>query len=303
MNSLPSVSAVVPVYNDADTLARAVASILAQSSPVTEIIVVDDASTDDPGGALAPFNAQPVPVRLLRHGVNRGASAARNTGIRAASGDLVALLDGDDAWHPDKIERQLDSLDRAGAAVWACVGGFALYRAGRSVPEIYRLAPFASLGQEMAWGCRLSPGSTLMVRRAAFETVGYYDEVLRRLEDWDWLIRLAQHSEIAVVEDPVADIYLSYARGPANTVPTFAAVDHIRARHHRYFASLGAVPLQRFRATLALERAAACVRAKRKVHAVLFMLAAVLAWPFQRRAFFNQLLRGFSPFLRPPAGA
>ncbi|MGI9434807.1 MAG: glycosyltransferase family 2 protein, partial [Geminicoccaceae bacterium] len=106
----PLVSVVIPVFNRASTIAGAVESCLAQTYPHFEIILVDDGSSDDIGSAVRSFadtTADATKIRLVRHAHNQGVSAARNTGVREAKGVYVAFLDSDDAWLPQKLERQV----------------------------------------------------------------------------------------------------------------------------------------------------------------------------------------------------
>ena len=105
---MPKISVVIPCYNRAGLIARAVASAVAQSHLPHEVIVVDDGSTDGSAGVAAGL---PGPVRVLRQ-ANAGAAAARNAGIATATGDWVAFLDSDDEWHSDKLRLQLDAAAR-----------------------------------------------------------------------------------------------------------------------------------------------------------------------------------------------
>jgi glycosyltransferase involved in cell wall biosynthesis len=102
MSEQPAVSVVIPCYNGAAFLRETLASVLAQTQPVLEVIVVDDGSTDDSAGIAALFGP---PVRVLRQ-PNQGESVARNRGVREARGDWIAFLDADDAWLPRRIEAQ-----------------------------------------------------------------------------------------------------------------------------------------------------------------------------------------------------
>ena len=106
MNS-PKVSVVIPSYNLGRLLTQAIDSVLAQTVVPSEIIVVDDGSTDDTQVRLEPYSGR---IRCIRQG-NRGVSAARNRGIREASGQLIAFLDADDVWHPRKLELQLAAFE------------------------------------------------------------------------------------------------------------------------------------------------------------------------------------------------
>jgi glycosyltransferase involved in cell wall biosynthesis len=111
----PAVSAVIPTYNRADLVTRAIRSALAALSPGDEVVVVDDGSTDDTAVAVEAFGS---PVRLLRL-PHRGAGAARNAGLAAAHGPLVAFLDSDDEWFPDKIALQREFLERRPDVLYA----------------------------------------------------------------------------------------------------------------------------------------------------------------------------------------
>lgn len=105
---MPLVSVVIPTYNRAEFLPRAVESVLRQTVDDFELIVVDDASTDDTEAVVERFDDPRV--EYVRHGTNRGGSAARNTGIERSSGEYIAFLDSDDEWYPRKLERQVEEL-------------------------------------------------------------------------------------------------------------------------------------------------------------------------------------------------
>jgi glycosyltransferase involved in cell wall biosynthesis len=109
-----TISAVIPAYNSGRYIARAIDSVLAQTRPIDEIIVVDDGSTDDTAEVVRAFGDKVVFIQQA----NAGASAARNTGIEAATGDWIAFLDGDDEWLPEKNERQIEMLKRNPDLVW-----------------------------------------------------------------------------------------------------------------------------------------------------------------------------------------
>src|SRR5207253_2812039 len=102
------VSTVIPAYRASRTIGRAVDSLLSQTRPPDEIVIVDDGSPDDLAAAVKPYGDR---VQLLRK-VNGGAASARNLGIESARGDLIGFLDADDYWEPSKLERQLDILQR-----------------------------------------------------------------------------------------------------------------------------------------------------------------------------------------------
>ena len=130
-------------------------------------------------------------MRVLRHDTNRGAAASRNTGARAAKGRYLAFLDSDDEWHNNKLARQIAFMLAEPDCRVSCTG-FALVSDGEVFDR--RLPPAESDLREILRGCRISPGSTLIVERELYETAGPMDENLERLEDWDWMILAAKYA-------------------------------------------------------------------------------------------------------------
>ncbi len=124
MSTTPTVSVVIPSYNRAGWLPAAVGSVLAQTHPATEILIVDDGSTDNSAEVCAAF---PAPVRYIRQ-QNAGVSAARNRGMREATGEFIALLDSDDLWLPEKLAVQL-ALHAGSARSWLVGDGRTHHRA------------------------------------------------------------------------------------------------------------------------------------------------------------------------------
>ena len=114
MNDQPTVSVVIPAYNRADSLADAITSVTAQTFRDLEIIVVDDGSTD--GTRTVVERLTDDRIRYVRHDVNKGANAARNTGTGEARGRYVAFQDSDDYWHPEKLQKQVDACAATGAS-------------------------------------------------------------------------------------------------------------------------------------------------------------------------------------------
>lgn len=205
------VSAIIPAYNAAETLPRAIDSALNQTHPSIEIIVVNDGSTDDTERLVAEQYPQ---VRYHYH-ENRGLAGTRNVAAGLARGDLLAMLDSDDAWMPTKIERQVQVLrDRPEAAAVSChrvrvrvdAAGHELSR--RPSPhadgELQEIGFF-----EEFWGNKVC-GPAVMIRRAAFEKHGGYDATMLAVEDLDlWLRLIAAGDRVFVLREP---LYLFYER-------------------------------------------------------------------------------------------
>jgi glycosyltransferase involved in cell wall biosynthesis len=271
----PCVSVVIPLYNRAHTIERALSSVERQSFGDLEIIVVDDASQD--GGAEKIAGRDPR-IRILRHEANRGAAAARNTGIGAARGEYVAFLDSDDEWLPRKLATQIDLLGRCRRGADAVAAAFILLddASGRyqTVRAPFRRDPRRSL----LLGCTVSPGSTLVCRRDYFTGGRLFDERLRRLEDWDWLITYVQERELLLIDEPLAIIHGNAA---SHGVEALAALAAIEERHGQSIAALGPRAQRIFRATLLLERAAAAYRGRDYGRAAAMLGCSLMLYPFR----------------------
>ena len=184
---------IIPVYNRPAALALALRSIARQSALPAEIIVVDDASA--PPVAIDPAIATRLPVRLLRHDTNRGAAAARNTGLRAAISDWVGFLDSDDRLLEHSLSARwalVAERVRQGGAARTIFGCAWLDYAPPASPLGIRAPHPATQPAAFAAGCWFSPGSCVFLNRAAVLDVGLEDERLGRFEDVDWFYRLAR---------------------------------------------------------------------------------------------------------------
>ena len=119
-NKVPLVSVVMPAYNVANYIKEAAESVLSQSFPDLELLIVNDASTDETAAVAEALAAQDKRVHLLTNEVNCGVAVTRNRGIAAAQGSYIALLDGDDYWYPEKLEKQLALAERTDADIVYC---------------------------------------------------------------------------------------------------------------------------------------------------------------------------------------
>ncbi|MFW5634392.1 MAG: glycosyltransferase family 2 protein [Erythrobacter sp.] len=194
------VSVVIPAYNRAATLGRAVASVLAQDHRALEVIVVDDGSTDATPEVIAGL-ADPR-LRSVRQ-PNRGVSAARNRGIAEARGDFIAFLDSDDEWLPGKLARQLAVFAASGREVGLVYGGLEILGADgvRSILPRHVGPVFEPLLVE---NVLFGFSSNALMRSEVFETVGGFDESLPAIEDYDLALRIARFFRIAAVPEPIS---------------------------------------------------------------------------------------------------
>lgn len=195
----PLVTVVIPTFNYGRFVAAAVESVLAQSYRNLEIVVVDDGSTDDTRDRLAPYMDR---IRYI-HQNNQGLSAARNTGIRAAKGELIALLDSDDLWHPRKLEIQVAYMS-AHADVGLLAADHRRFVEGPGpelpIPDAIAARPVSI--RQMVVRSHFVP-SGVVVRTECFRRVGLFDADLRSVEDRDMWLRIAAHFPVAILETPL----------------------------------------------------------------------------------------------------
>lgn len=202
MNQLSSVSIVIPNYNYGKFIAKTIESVLAQTYPVSEIIVVDDGSTDNSLEVLEQFGNK---IKIIEQ-QKQGVSAARNAGVKNSSGEFIAFLDADDIWLPNKIEEQIKSFADEEVGLVSCgmrefdtVTGetkyiFGQIKGGVSAKDILLFkTPL------------VFSGSAIMVRRKVFDGCNGFDERLHISEDWDLCYRIARSKKVAFIPKPLVD--------------------------------------------------------------------------------------------------
>jgi glycosyltransferase involved in cell wall biosynthesis len=192
------VSVVIPTYNYGRFVTEAVDSALAQTYPHREVIVVDDGSTDDTRQVLARYGDR---VRYVFQ-TNQGLSAARNTGIRAAGGEFVALLDSDDVFHPRKLELQVKYLHDHPDIGLLGTGEFTDQRASWPEIETSGLTAERFTVYDLVGRAHFAPSSVL-IRRSCLDDVGLFDPTLRCVEDRDMWIRFAGRHDVARLSPPL----------------------------------------------------------------------------------------------------
>jgi len=201
-SDLPLVSVIIPTRNRGEQLLQALRSVLAQSYAALEIIVVDDASSEDMRVVVATLDDPRI--RLLRHAERRGGGAARNTGIRAASGDWIAFLDDDDEWLPDKLARQMERVRIApGGEVPVVYTGEQYVDAAGDVLRILRPRKQGWILKDLLFGNYVGSTSTVLAARSALLAVDGFDENQRSCQDWDLWIRMAERCPFYAAAEPL----------------------------------------------------------------------------------------------------
>lgn len=218
---MPTVSVIIPTYQREDVLGRALRSVLAQTRPAEEVLVVDDGSEDASAELVASYPG----VRYERI-VHAGVSAARNRGIALAQSDWLAFLDSDDEWLPEKLAEQLAALDREpGHRV--CHTDEVWIRNGRRVNPRRRHKKHGGwIFRHCLPLCAISPSSVL-VHRSVFEEVGTFDEDFPACEDYDLWLRVTSRYPVLYVDRPLLRKYGGHDDQLSRRVP---ALDRYRIR-------------------------------------------------------------------------
>jgi glycosyltransferase involved in cell wall biosynthesis len=207
----PLVSVIIPALNAGATLGRALDSVAAQTYPHWEAIVIDDGSSDDTS-TLVERRGDPR-CCVIRRVTRGGPSRARNDGIAAARGALIALLDADDEWLPEKLARQVAALAQHPAAALVVCDMLSVHEDGSAGTSVFmRQAP--SAGPE-AWKALLASSfigtSSVLAPRDLLQAVGGFDESFAVGEDQDLFIRLALRGEVVVLPEALAIYHYRHA--------------------------------------------------------------------------------------------
>ena len=227
------ISVIIPTYNRAALLSRAIDSVLSQSVKVDEIIVVDDGSTDDTQRVLATYHDRVESIMIE----NSGVSHARNVGIKAAKGAWITLLDSDDVWHPQKIELQKAYHDSHPTIMISHTEEKWIRNDQEIRQKTTHKKPSGWCFEENLSFCKIAP-STIMIAREVFDKVGYFDESLTVCEDYDLWLRILRVYELGLVEEVLTTKYAGHANQLSFTYP---AMDRYRIEALRKHQELSCV--------------------------------------------------------------
>lgn len=203
----PTVSVIIPTYNRADLIERAVRSVLDQTFTDLECLVVDDGSTDETVSVVRSIDDDRVTV--IEHGENGGAAAARNAGIDASSGEYLAFLDDDDVWRPEKLAKQIDLLESAPDSV-GLVYCWMDYYDDDSLVTAYRPELRGDIFLDVLDKQRIGNSSTLVAPAHVVTDVGGFDESILRGDDGDFIRRVALDYDVEYVSETLVDAYIDH---------------------------------------------------------------------------------------------
>ena len=224
-----SISVVIPAYNAASYIAETLDSVLQQTLPPTEVLVIDDGSTDETANVAERFAS---PVKVIRR-PNSRAAAARNFGVETATSEWIAFVDADDIWEPSKLERQMAELEKHPEADICYTGRILLMQKNGmwQLGPVAGVAPASNVREALFRGTTFLP-SSVVIRRSAFLAVGGYDTSFKYAEDWELWMRLL-HSGMKFTSCPEALVQyrIHAASATHSAVPSFMAAKEVYRRH------------------------------------------------------------------------
>jgi glycosyltransferase involved in cell wall biosynthesis len=231
---MPKVSVIIPTYNRAEYLCSAIRSVLSQTFQDFEIIVVDDASTDNTNEIVDGFNDSRI--KYIRHETNKGGSAARNTGIKMSSGEYIAFLDDDDEWLPEKLELQVNLMENSSPKVGVVYTGFLILDRSTGKVLTQRIpSKRGYLFNELAKGNCIGTTSTPLLRKECFEKVGLFDENLPSSQDYDMWIRVSKEFHLEYIGKPLVKYYIHDNKISNSREAVIRGMETVLKKHENFF--------------------------------------------------------------------
>ena len=230
----PTVSVIIPTYNRERLIARSVKSVLNQTYRNFEIIIVDDASTDNTEKVISSFNDERI--RYLRHDKNRGEAAARNTGIKLARGEYIASQDSDDEWLPEKLGKQIELFKNTPPKVGVVYTGFWKIENNEKtyIPFSWVNQKDGDIHKELLKGNFIG-SPVALVRKECFEKAGMFDEKLFHLVDWEMWLRISKYYHFRYIDEPLVVAYYRSDNVSANQNAFIKAHELILEKYFQEF--------------------------------------------------------------------
>jgi glycosyltransferase involved in cell wall biosynthesis len=214
----PTVSVIIPTYDRAHLIGRSIQSVLDQTYHDFEIIVIDDGSIDNTEDIVKTFKDKRI--IYIKHDTNKGAAAARNTGIEASRGKYMAFQDSDDEWLPEKLEKQMNVFKTAQPEVGVVytdmlkIGENGRTEYLHSAQVTNKNLIDSETNNYQAWGLTVG---TSIIRKDCFDAIGLFNENFPRHEDLELFIRLSKHYSFVHIKEPLVKYYVTPGCMSSNT--------------------------------------------------------------------------------------
>lgn len=228
----PIVSVILPTYNRASLLPRAIQSVLNQTYKNFELIIIDDHSNDNTDKVVKEFKDNRV--RYIRHKENKGAAAARNTGIRLAKGKYIAFQDSDDEWLPKKLERQIIIFENLSPKYGVVYSGY--WRISKEqktyLPSIDINKKEGNIHKSLL-NTSFVPMVTVICRKGYFKKAGLFDEKLPRLQDWELCLRISKRYKFKFIDEPLVVVYHQSTNSISNNIDALIEAYELILEKHK----------------------------------------------------------------------
>ena len=229
-----TVSVIIPTYNRANLIGKAIKSVLNQTYKDLEVIVVDDGSTDNTEEIVKSFTD--FKIHYICHKHNRGASAARNTGIKASRGEYIAFLDSDDEWLTEKLDKQMKIFVSESSEVGVVyTGDYYVDGKDKKIKKVHIPRKEGYIYEELLAGNYVGTPSALLVKKECFTKIGVFDEDLSGCEDYDMWFRIAKYYKFRYVKDLLVVCLIHDNQITANSEIMIEGIKRIQTKYSKEF--------------------------------------------------------------------
>ena len=230
----PEISIILPTYNRAHLLSRAIDSVLNQTYQNFELIIIDDGSSDDTTKIISDYKSPYI--KYIKFKKNKGANIARNIGIQSARGKYIAFQDSDDKWHEGKLEKQIDIIKSNLNNVQIVFSSFWYIESGgrKYSPINADYLKSSHIKNEIIKNNFIAMSSAL-IERKCFDENGLLDESLSRYQDWELFIRFSQYYDFKFINEPLVDVYREVDSISMDSYAAIKGIEIILKRHHSIF--------------------------------------------------------------------
>lgn len=229
------ISVIIPTYKRANKIEAAICSALNQTYKDVEIIVVSDGTDTATDRVMEKFKKNPN-IKYISYEKNKGGNYARNIGIKNAKGELIAFLDDDDSWIPEKLEKQVSKFNDDSKVGLVYTGHSQVYL-GTNINLVYKPSIYGDLSKKIFEKNYIGSTSSVVVKKNILEKAGLFDESLPAMQDYDLWIRVAQITQIGVITEPLL-IYkndLKEKQISSNIYKQTKAKSVIEKKYHEFF--------------------------------------------------------------------
>ncbi|MHA1380619.1 MAG: glycosyltransferase family 2 protein [Candidatus Helarchaeota archaeon] len=232
----PKVSVIIPTYNRAHLLPRAIKSVLNQTFKDFELIIIDDGSIDETEEVVKKFQKEDERIKYIKHNTNMGGGAARNTGIKVSRGEYIAFQDSDDEWLPEKLEKQIKVFKNIAPEISVIYTGFWKVKGNKKtyIPSKRITKKEGDIHKELLKGNFVTT-QVAIVKRECFKKSGMFDETLPRLQDWDLWIRISKYYCFKYINEPLVFTYYTSDSISADNTALIESIKLILGKYYKEF--------------------------------------------------------------------